>query len=292
MIALLGVPLAYLLARARRPGARALEALLALPLALPPLMSGLLLLYVLGPHTAAGRLFGGRLTETRAGIVLAQTFVAAPFLLIARAPPSRGSIRRSRTSPPRSATAGWRASGGSPCRARCRGSAAGLLLSWLRAFGEFGATVILAYHPYSLPVFTFVQFDATGVPATVLPILLALGAALVVLLVVALRPPRRRGARAHARAPARPPRGPPAEPLRFALRARAGGFELDVAHAARTPPPRAARALGRGQDLHAAAARRAGAPARAPGGASRRPRAARAARRSSATSATSRSRRR
>ncbi len=82
VIALLGVPLAYLLARARRPGARALEALLALPLALPPLMSGLLLLYVLGPHTAAGRLFDGQLTETRAGIVLAQTFVAAPFLLI------------------------------------------------------------------------------------------------------------------------------------------------------------------------------------------------------------------
>ena len=60
-----------------------LTALVALPLALPPLMSGLLLLYVSGPRTAAGELFGGQLTETRLGIVLAQTFVAAPFLVIA-----------------------------------------------------------------------------------------------------------------------------------------------------------------------------------------------------------------
>ncbi|MCW2971212.1 MAG: hypothetical protein JWO23_2339, partial [Solirubrobacterales bacterium] len=56
--------------------------LVAIPLALPPLVSGLLLLYVVGPYTLAGRTFGGQLTETRAGIVLAQTFVAAPFLII------------------------------------------------------------------------------------------------------------------------------------------------------------------------------------------------------------------
>jgi molybdate transport system ATP-binding protein/molybdate transport system permease protein len=234
VIALLGVPLAYLLARARRPGARALEALLALPLALPPLMSGLLLLYVLGPHTAAGRLFDGQLTETRAGIVLAQTFVAAPFLLIS----ARAAFAE--LDPALEDVAATLGLGRLARFARVAvpgavvGISAGLLLSWLRAFGEFGATVIVAYHPYSLPVFTFVQFDATGVPATVLPILLALGAALAVLLVVALRPPRRR---TRARVPAaRPPaQNSAADPLRFALRARAGSFELDVAHASRTP---------------------------------------------------------
>ncbi len=94
--------------------------------------------------------------------------------------------------------------------------------------------MIVAYHPYSLPVFTFVQFDATGVPATVLPILLALGAALVVLLVVALRPPRR-GSRPRVPTARAPAGGPAAEPLRFTLRASAGGFRLDVAHAACTP---------------------------------------------------------
>ena len=46
------------------------------------------------------------------------------------------------------------------------GIRAGMLLAWLRAFGEFGATVVLAYHPYSLPVFVYVQFGSTGLPST------------------------------------------------------------------------------------------------------------------------------
>ena len=58
---------------------------------------------------------------------------------------------------------------------------AGLLLTWLRAFGEFGATVVLAYNPYSLPVFTYVQFGATGLTATLLPVAATLAAALLVL---------------------------------------------------------------------------------------------------------------
>ncbi len=82
-IAVMGVPLAYLLAHREGLASRLLSALVALPLALPPLMSGLLLLYVVGPETTAGRIFDGELTDTRIGIVLAQTFVAAPFLIIA-----------------------------------------------------------------------------------------------------------------------------------------------------------------------------------------------------------------
>jgi len=234
VIALLGIPLAYLLARARHPGARVLTALLALPLALPPLMSGLLLLYVLGPHTAAGRLFDGHLTETRAGIVLAQTFVAAPFLLIS----ARAAFAE--LDPALDDVAATLGLGRLSRFARVAvpgaivGITAGLLLSWLRAFGEFGATVIVAYHPYSLPVFTFVQFDATGIPATVLPILLALGAALVVLLVVTLyRPRRRRRARVPGgRAPAHEWAG---EPVSFSLQGRAGSFALEVAHDGSTP---------------------------------------------------------
>ena len=44
------------------------------------------------------------------------------------------------------------------------GIIAGLLLTWLRAFGEFGATVMVAYHPYSLPVYTYVAFGSQGLP--------------------------------------------------------------------------------------------------------------------------------
>ncbi len=236
-IALLGVPLAYLLARGRGAGSRLLLALVALPLALPPLMSGLLLLYVLGPDTAAGRIFDGDLTDTRIGIVLAQTFVAAPFLIIAarsafaavdpaleEMAAALGHGRLSRF---------WRVA----VPAALPGIGAGLLLAWLRSFGEFGATVILAYHPYSLPVLTFVQFGETGLPATMLPIAVALVAALIVLLLAGIRTPRRRGRRT---LPARrmvPPMPAPAgaQPLSvldFALAKRRGPFSLQVAHRA------------------------------------------------------------
>jgi ABC-type Fe3+/spermidine/putrescine transport system ATPase subunit/ABC-type sulfate transport system permease component len=235
IIAVLGTPLAYLLARTRTPAARALGVLLALPLALPPLVSGLLLLYVVGPYTTVGRIFGGQLTETRAGIVLAQTFVAAPFfVIVARAAFSavdpgledvaaslgHGRLARfARVAIPAAAL----------------GLAAGILLAWLRAFAEFGATIILAYHPYSLPVFTFVQFDATGLPATMLPIASALATALLLLTLASVRGRRRRRPDVLAPAPRTPCRQARAPlHLDFAIARDFDGFSLCMSHAAKS----------------------------------------------------------
>ncbi len=234
VIAVLGVPLAYLLAHGHDLRTRLLSALVALPLALPPLMSGLLLLYVVGPYTAAGRIFGGELTDTRIGIVLAQTFVAAPFLIIAA---------RSAFASVDPALEDMAAAHGHGRLARFRrvaipaalpGIGAGLLLAWLRSFGEFGATVILAYHPYSLPVFTFVQFGATGVTATMLPIAAALAAALLVLLLAGIPLPRRRRRHLAVARPIPAESQPPAV-LDFALSKRLGAFSLELAHRASSP---------------------------------------------------------
>jgi molybdate transport system permease protein len=233
IISILGIPLAYVLARTKGRLGTALTVFVALPLALPPLMSGILLLALVGPYTPLGRLFGGNLTDTPAGIVIAQTFVAAPFLVIA----ARGAFAGvdpeledvARTLGHR-AVSRFRQVALSGAWA---GVQAGLILAWLRAFGEFGATVILAYHPYSLPVFTFVQFGSTGVPSTDLPMTVALGAAVVVLAGVQLQGRRRRPG---ALVPE--PVGPLEQrgmPLRFALQKRLGTFHLDVAYQAHTP---------------------------------------------------------
>ncbi len=56
---------------------------------------------------------------------------------------------------------------------------AGLLLGWLRALGEFGATVVMAYHPYTLPVYLYVQLSGTGVSAALPLALLMLGVSLI-----------------------------------------------------------------------------------------------------------------
>lgn len=228
IIALLGIPLAYLLARVRGALGGVLLMLVALPLALPPLISGILLLYMVGPYTALGRLFGGNLTDTRTGIVIAQTFVAAPFLVIA----ARGAFAGvepaledvARTLGHRRLARFLKVA----LPAAWPGVQAGLLLAWLRAFGEFGATVILAYHPYSLPVFTFVQFDSTGLQSTMLPILSALAAAAVILTAVQLHGGR--GRPAASLPPPIAPRSAPTAPLRFSLAKRLGTFTLELEH--------------------------------------------------------------
>lgn len=183
VIALGGIPLGYLLARSNSRRMAVLGFVVQLPLALPPLTSGVLLLFLCGPYSPLGNLFGG-LTDSFTGIVLAQVFVAAPFLIIA-ARSGFGALDPSFEEV--AATLGhgaWQRFAAVSLPLAWPAIRAGLLLSWLRAFGEFGATMMMAYHPYSLPVYTYVAFGSQGLPA-MLPLLLptlaiAVGVALLV----------------------------------------------------------------------------------------------------------------
>lgn len=229
-----GLPLAYALTRSRSRIAALIGVVVQLPLAIPPLVSGILLVYLVGPYTSLGRLFGGHLTETMVGIVLAQVFVAAPFLIVAA---------RSAFAAVDSALLDAAATLGHRETARFfkvalpvawPGVRAGMLLAWLRAFGEFGATVVLAYHPYSLPVFSYLQFGGSGLASTEAPTAIALGTAVVVGGLFRLPAPRRRH---RVLAPPRPVVPAPSArlPVRFALDYRLGEFHLSLAHAASAP---------------------------------------------------------
>ncbi len=235
LVALCGIPLGYLLARSRGRAMALLGFVVQLPLALPPLASGILLLFLFGYASPLGRLTGGALTDSFAGIVLAETFVAAPFLIIA-ARSAFASIDP--VLEDAAASLGHRP--GAVFRRvslalAWRGILAGLLLTWLRAFGEFGATVMVAYHPYSLPVYTYVAFGSEGLPA-MLPILLpTLAVAIAVMAAsqwAAPAPPRPRAAALQPLPPAAAPAQPaplPPQPLALAFRRRRDGFTLDVA---------------------------------------------------------------
>src|SRR5207237_5887144 len=123
----------------------------------------------------------------------------------------------------------WRVS----LRVAAPGIQAGLLMTWLRAIGEYGATVLLAYHPYTLPVFTYVQFSSTGIPTTQAPTALALGIAIVVLVGSQLRRPRRpRRIRAADVAVPHPPAPAMPTTVGFDLDVIVGSFRLAVAHQA------------------------------------------------------------
>jgi molybdate transport system permease protein len=230
LVALFGIPMAYWLARSRGPIVTAVGILVLLPIALPPVMSGIVLIYLVGPYTFLGQLFNGGLTDSVAGVVLAQTFVAGPFLIIAArsafatVDPALDDLAASLGH--RSAARFWLVS----MRIAAPGIRAGLLLTWLRAIGEYGATVLLAYHPYTLPVFTYVQFSSTGIPTTQAPTALALAVAVVVVLASETRPPRR--LRKAAVPDPEPP--PPATPTSVGvdLDVAIGTFRLRLAHQA------------------------------------------------------------
>jgi molybdate transport system permease protein len=223
LIAVGGIPLGYVLAHVPGRAVTVLGFLVQLPLALPPLTSGILLLFLLGYASPLGRMTHGALTDSFVGIVLAQTFVAAPFLIIA--------ARAAFASMDPSLEGVAATLGRTPLQIFLRVSlpvarrtiAAGLLLAWLRAFGEFGATVMVAYHPYSLPVYTYVAFGAQGLP-TMLPVLLPT-------LVLALAIMAMGGVLARPAPPRRAlpiPAATPPAPLPVALPARDAGPELAI----------------------------------------------------------------
>jgi len=184
-----GVPLAYALARSEFRGKRLVEALVVLPLVLPPVVAGAMLLTGVGRFTTVGSFFAGRgitLTDSLAGIVLAQTFVAAPFVVItARAGFAAVDRRLERAS--RSMGYGPIATFRYVSLPLARNMVlAGVVLTFARAIGEFGATMMVAFNPRTMPTSIWVAFISDGIDAVV-PIALALLAiSLAVILVTQL----------------------------------------------------------------------------------------------------------
>ena len=232
VVTLFGVPLAYLLARSRGVISSVITVVVVIPLALPPLMGGILLVYLVGPYSFLGRHFGGHLTQSIVGIVLAQTFVAAPFLIVA----ARSAFRA--IDP---ALLDVAATLGHSELSRFRrvavplaadGIRAGMLLAWLRAFGEYGATVVLAYHPFSLPLYTYNQFSGIGLPTTIAPTALAIGVAAVALCLSRVRWPQRSASAESFAEPMVPVPPLSSEPVGFDVDLAVGdGFRLVLAHA-------------------------------------------------------------
>jgi molybdate transport system permease protein len=145
---LIGVPLAWVLARASFRGKNLLRALATLPLVLPPVVGGVALLYALGRRGLVGeRLdawFGLTLPFTTAGVVVAETFVAMPFLVVtvegALRSVDRGLEEAAATLGSRRFATFWRVT----LPLVTPSVVAGSVLCWARALGEFGATITFA----------------------------------------------------------------------------------------------------------------------------------------------------
>ncbi len=157
-----GVPLAYLLARKRFFGRAAVLAIIDLPIVIPHSVAGIALLTVIGRRSLVGGLAGDGLAGTTAGISVAMAFVSMPFLV--------NAAREAFAAVPEKLERAARTLGASPARtfftislpmAR-RGILSGMILMWARGISEFGAVVIIAYHPMTTPVLVFQRFNDYG----------------------------------------------------------------------------------------------------------------------------------
>jgi molybdate/tungstate transport system permease protein len=165
VIVLLGTPLAYMLARDRLPWGRAWEAGLLLPLLTPPLVVGLLLVFMIGPATPIGHVLAGiHLTaaDTFFALVVAEIYEAVPYYVLgaeaafaAVDPDLERAASLLGDRPPRT----WRRV---TLPLAAPGLASALAVTWARAMGAFGAVLIIAYHPFGLPLQIWTTLQETG----------------------------------------------------------------------------------------------------------------------------------
>jgi molybdate transport system permease protein len=145
---LLGVPIAWVLARSRIRGRSVLRALVTVPLVLPPVVGGVALFLVLGRQGILGRpLFeqlGVTIPFTTAAVVIAETFVAMPFLVISVEGALRAADARFEDAAATLGAARWTTFRRVTLPLVAPGVAAGAVLCWARALGEFGATITFA----------------------------------------------------------------------------------------------------------------------------------------------------
>jgi molybdate/tungstate transport system permease protein len=162
---LLGVPLAYLLARHNFPGKNFLEGLIDLPIVVPHTAAGIALLFVLGRNFLAGKAFGSiglHFVDSTAGIVIAMLFVSVPFLIdSAKEGFKHVDIRLEKVARSLGASP-WQAFSRVTLPLAWRSVLAGNIMMWARGISEFGAVIILTYHPMIAPVLIYEQFQTHG----------------------------------------------------------------------------------------------------------------------------------
>jgi molybdate transport system permease protein len=143
----LGVPLAWLYARVDFPGRAVLRALTTLPMVLPPVVGGIALLLAFGRKGLLGAWLadvGISLPFTTAGAVMAETFVAMPFLILTVEAGLRSMDRRYEEAARTLGAGRWRVFWRVTVPLIAPSLAAGAVLCWARALGEFGATITFA----------------------------------------------------------------------------------------------------------------------------------------------------
>lgn len=180
LAAVVGLPIAWLLARADFPGRSLVRGIVLLPLVLPPVVAGTALLFALGRRGVVGGpledLTGIVLPFSVWGAILAATFVAMPFLVITVEGALRGVDQRFEGAAASLGARRWTVIRRVTMPMIGPSLLAGLVLTWARAFGEFGATITFAGNlqgrTQTLPLAVFVALESDRPTAIAISLLM------------------------------------------------------------------------------------------------------------------------
>jgi molybdate transport system permease protein len=175
-----GVPLAWVLARVPFPGRGAVRALCTLSMVLPPVVGGVALFFALGRRGIVGQRldewFGITLPFTTAGVIVAQTFVAMPFLVITVEAALAQLDQRMEDASRTLGASRWYTFRRVTVPAIRPALTAGAVLAWARALGEFGATITFAGSfpgtTQTLPIAVYLSLETNPEQAIVLALVL------------------------------------------------------------------------------------------------------------------------
>ncbi len=190
--ALLGIPLAYLLARRSFPGRRIVQGIIDLPVVIPHPVAGIALLLFLGRRSTVGGILshiGLEFVSHVPGIVAAMLFVSVPILVSGAREAFRGVDPQLERVARTLGDTAWGAFRRVTLPLARRGILAGSILAWARSVSEFGSIVILTYNPKVASIFIFDRFTAFGLPAAVPAAVILLVVALAVFLLVRVLQP-------------------------------------------------------------------------------------------------------
>ncbi|HXZ49236.1 MAG TPA: ABC transporter permease [Usitatibacter sp.] len=164
--ALLGVPLAYLLARTSFPGKPVVEAIVDLPLAVPHTVVGIALLFVFGRTGIVGapleQWTGLKFWGTAAGVVIAMLYVSVPYAVNAARVGLEGVDERLEKVARTLGAGRWAVFFRVTLPLGARGILTGLALTFARSVSEFGAVIVLTYYPMTAPVKIYDLFLQSG----------------------------------------------------------------------------------------------------------------------------------
>ena len=163
-----GLPLAYLLARSRFRGKRIVESLVDLPVVIPHTAAGIALLLVFGSQGVIGRALaplGVDFIDSLWGVVAAMAFVSLPYLVSLSREAFAGVDPALEQAAVVDGASAWQTFTLVTLPLAWRGVVSGILMMWARGISEFGAVVILAYHPKIVPVLLFERFQGFGLDA-------------------------------------------------------------------------------------------------------------------------------